>query len=581
MLRSLVADIISKTKPTAITVDPVARDEASEVMEELWCGKQRLENPTECFVDFISQSSSDQLKLQLTRMLKRLENALRRADTETAENILAELSTLVQMIPLSETTQAFREGKSDWVEFVEQSRSEVDALVQRMVSTKHPGEYGKLASSLRENLQILLETECGTTCWAGDKDDFQSSLTSIQKTLFDENRILRAQEVSDSSEVLQSALRRHCHLVNIFSDICDVDYLRGETALLTTNVFGMIESGLREVEIMSDGSTAALDGKALKAGLSFLLEMNSFLDCIDFPAILDFFNGKWAWLDSRLNSVVDSLSSQTLFGVKRLESATQSMEGLLELPDFLTSALQFPSLGEERLKDRVLLVTFSSSEVLCKAATEDFCDCALVLGRFDERLLLFLPKVTAFVGTRAEDLRKNGLDANDKVDASAKEAKVLLEIVKQTTAASTTFRELDPDVLDGAKTSCVGIQATLEGVIEDASNAAKRRFLASNKLPDDVIAELESTPHGKTWHQKILELRKFYKKSGHFSPSKIARDANEKRLGKVSFVCQSCRLRFLCVLGTQTFSYISLRSGSGISVRHTMPANFPKCEKRH
>ena len=57
--------MISKTTPVATTIDPLEKEEAPHVLEELWSGNELLENPSEAFEYFVSQQSGDKLKLHI------------------------------------------------------------------------------------------------------------------------------------------------------------------------------------------------------------------------------------------------------------------------------------------------------------------------------------------------------------------------------------------------------------------------------------------------------------------------------------------------------------------------------------
>eukprot|EP00977_Amphora_coffeiformis_P017139 scaffold5479_cov199-Amphora_coffeaeformis.AAC.78 len=149
--KASLAEMIAMTTPEAISIDPMDYEAASDILKELWCDKPRLMNPAECFADFISQSSSDKLKLQVTRMFEPLKQALTAEAYEVAGRTLVQLSRLAQAVPLTETKDALEQYSSKIASFVNQLGAEADMLVKEALATTDFGEY-------RSSFRILVSS---------------------------------------------------------------------------------------------------------------------------------------------------------------------------------------------------------------------------------------------------------------------------------------------------------------------------------------------------------------------------------------------------------------------------------------
>lgn len=145
----------------------------------------------------------------------------------------------------------------------------------------------------------------------------------------------------------------------------------------------------------------------------------------------------------------------------------------------------------------------------------------------------------AFALERADNLRKNGLDAKHKIDYTSKEATDLLEIVATATEACGIFKELETEILGDKDTVLAVVEGTLKAILEDTLNTGKLRIRAASKamvlLTEDEIEEIQRL--SKAWYLRYIELRNFKKKHKHccisFMGSVPGSTQKYKVLGKV------------------------------------------------
>ncbi|KAL3895433.1 MAG: hypothetical protein SGARI_007449, partial [Bacillariaceae sp.] len=98
---AFLQDMILKTTPDAIFIDPDDDEAVPSILERLWSKETpRLESPSTTFVEFLSSENAHQLKIQMGHRNARMENYFKEGNLLSCEDILQEQIGFADALPL-------------------------------------------------------------------------------------------------------------------------------------------------------------------------------------------------------------------------------------------------------------------------------------------------------------------------------------------------------------------------------------------------------------------------------------------------------------------------------------------------
>lgn len=122
LLLAFLGDLIEKTTPVALKVDPVDDDKRSELVEALCrglgCKSSTIVDPCSVFAPFLPNDAGNALRLDLERALRRLDWSVSVEHWRSAEKIMMCLSRLSTLLP--QAADAERSGRQAVKNHVEQ-----------------------------------------------------------------------------------------------------------------------------------------------------------------------------------------------------------------------------------------------------------------------------------------------------------------------------------------------------------------------------------------------------------------------------------------------------------------------------
>jgi hypothetical protein len=285
VLDALLTDMVAKTKPEALCMDPTKSEDAPRVLQALWCNNTaRIHSPVEAFINFIPQDASIKLDCQVNRMATRVEKALKAQRFEQAGMAFQQLIRFADVLPLPKMETAASKGKQAVSEFVQHRQSEASQFVDRVVEQDDLNKVKDILPALVEKLLLLADTRAiCDICQVPDDESYDAFLKSLVVRLLAKVKCsvqaIDCDLVLESKCLLQSSLLR----VLCFSEALDgLECTELAPACLTVNleVFKKPQTVMSAI-LDSEDDAEDISSTVLKewrTGIIFLVDMYSFFE---------------------------------------------------------------------------------------------------------------------------------------------------------------------------------------------------------------------------------------------------------------------------------------------------------------
>ena len=516
-------DMIAKTTPTAIFIDPEDEEAAPDILERLWSNETpRLESPSTTFVEFLSDENSHKLNTQMSRRNARIKKSLERGDHSFCEALLQEQIDFAGALPIPVVVKELENGQNMILDYIIQQGSGVQPSMELISKARHPSE--ELVKNLGEQLHRLSKLDTlGKLCNLPESKTFNAILETTLGTLFgsilDALTTLENGDVVSHAEDLQQAFLRRRHLIDGLRGVVGIDKLRALASPSFSRAADLVKHQLTTVQQDLENPTATAL-KESRSGLAFLIRMRSFLNETGNSAA-SFPNDDWKWLTEGTEILFAGLTDMSLSSANKLEEHTMEedfSENYKAWRKSLTALVSDTQLVECRSFLRELSSFPDLLQLVHADQDEEDKDPEMNLAIFDKAMSTAMSNFSTFSHAWTKE------SAATKEDRSTKKKKgeKLLEAVKVAIQACEQHRDSDPNSLDGSGKLLIKAEGEIERFIEKNSGGIQR--------PDELPCDPKAV--GDKWFAMLVQLNAYRIDNGHCNVPKRYKKA--KQLGLVS-----------------------------------------------
>lgn len=315
--KMLLSDMILKTTPGATLINPVEVDKVPGILETLTSRDEGgLEKHSQFFREFLSERACSTLKLQVSRMLKRMSKACDGADYGVAKSVLEQLSGLSAMIPMADIEQALLQAKCSVERVKQHIRYAVMDLMKKAPQVTKDGEYLDIVSSLREKFLALTNLQCVFLRRLAD---------DVIKTLSRKNQdLLPLDDARKGRKNLQRALRRQCYLVDTLQGLASTNHFKEKSDLVVRRASQIIDREVSAVVKALDGHVSqAKTVDRMQTSIFFIFDTIFFSRSLKFPVVLGSDGYRCVSLEMVARKVLNRLAQD-------IKCKTEDMERMIE-----------------------------------------------------------------------------------------------------------------------------------------------------------------------------------------------------------------------------------------------------------
>ena len=520
---AFLQDMIAKTTPKAVFIDPEDEEAALGILERLWSNETpRLESPSTTFVEFLSEENSHKLKTQMNHRNARMKIFLEKGDYSSCETLLQEQMHFADALPLPVVVKELDSGRKVLLDFILQQGSGVRPSMELILKARHPGK--ELVENLGEQLSQFSKLEIlGKLCNLPESETFDSILKTTLNTLFggisDALTSLENSDVVSHAEDLQHALLCRHYLIEGLNGIVGTNKLRALASASLNKAIDLVKHQLTTVQQDLENPTASAL-KESRPELEFLVLMKSFLSETGNSAAASQ-NDDWKWLTEGTEILFAGLANASRSGASKLEEHTME-EDFTEHYKAWRKSLAALVSDTQLAGCRSFLLELSSFPVLWQLVhrnqEEGDKDPGMNVAIFDKALSTAMGNFSKFAHAWTKEAAATKEDRSTK----KKKAETLLEAVKTAIQACEQHRDSDSSSLDSSGKLLIEAKVEIKAFIKKNSGGIQR--------PDELPCDPKEV--GEKWFAMLVQLNAYRIEHGHCNVPQKYKKA--KQLGLVS-----------------------------------------------